>query len=105
MLVMKYDERRNKTEKARTFFLLYCLYNIFFPTFNGNERVVKFLEIFSGYIGKYYQAHLLVSEENLVPLALSYIKQSEGVYFDGYCSITIMKRLLKFLFFYIVDYA
>ena len=96
VLVMMYDERRSKTVKTRTFSLLYCLCNICFSQFNGNERVVKFSENFNGYTRKYYQVHLLVSEENLVALALSYIEQSEGVYFDGYCSITIMKRLLKF---------
>jgi hypothetical protein len=77
MLVMKYDERKNKTEKTRKFFLLYCLYNIFIPTFNGNERVVQFLEIFSGYIRKYYQAHLLESEKYIIALDFSHIKQPE----------------------------
>jgi hypothetical protein len=52
LLVIMYDERRNKTVKATTFSLLYCLNNIFLSTFNGNERVVKFSEIFSGFIIK-----------------------------------------------------
>ena len=73
ILVMMHDERRNKTENTRTFSPLYCYYNIcFFSTFNGSERVVKFTEIFSGYIRKYYQAHLLDSEENIIALDISY---------------------------------
>ena len=80
VLVMMYDERRRKTVKTRTFSLLYCLCNIFFSQFNVNEWVVTFSE--NNILGNIIKH---VSEKNLVALALSYIEQSEGVYFDGYC--------------------